>query len=53
MCCQQGDNGEKSNRPLKEERMKKTIFVIALTLAVTFALGTATVQSETGRGDYG
>lgn len=33
--------------------MKKTIFAISLILAVTFILGTATVQSQTGRGGYG
>lgn len=33
--------------------MKKTIFAISLILAVTFILGTATVQSEPGRGGYG
>jgi len=33
--------------------MKKTIFVISLTLALVFYLGTATVQSQSGRGGYG
>ena len=33
--------------------MKKTIFVISLALAVAFVLGTATVQSQPGRGGYG
>jgi hypothetical protein len=33
--------------------MKKTIFVISLTLAVAFLLGSATVQSQPGRGGYG
>ena len=33
--------------------MKKTIFIISLALAVTFVLGTATVQSQPGRGGYG
>jgi hypothetical protein len=37
----------------KESRMKKTIFAIALILAVTFVLVTATVQSQPGRGGYG
>ncbi|TFG38666.1 MAG: hypothetical protein E4H48_10230, partial [Syntrophobacterales bacterium] len=32
--------------------MKKTIFVISLTLAVAFVLGTAMAQSQTGRGGY-
>ena len=32
--------------------MKKTIFVISVTLAVVFVLGT-TVQSQSGRGVYG
>jgi hypothetical protein len=44
---------KKSDRPLKEKRMKKTIFIISLTLALAFALGTATVQSQSGRGGYG
>lgn len=33
--------------------MKKTIFIIALTLAVAFVFSTATVQSQPGRGGYG
>jgi hypothetical protein len=33
--------------------MKKSIFVIALTLAVAFTFGTATVQSQPSRGGYG
>lgn len=33
--------------------MKKTIFAISLILAVTFILGTATVQSQPSRGGYG
>ena len=33
--------------------MKKTIFVISLALTVAFVLGTATVQSQPGRGGYG
>ena len=33
--------------------MKKTIFVISVALAVAFVLGTATVQSQPGRGGYG
>jgi hypothetical protein len=33
--------------------MRKTIFVISLALAVTFFLGTVTVQSQPGRGGYG
>ncbi len=33
--------------------MKKTIFVISLVLAVTFLLGSATVQSQPSRGGYG
>ena len=33
--------------------MKKTIFVISLALAVAFVLGTATVQSQPGRGGSG
>jgi hypothetical protein len=33
--------------------MKKTIFVISLTLAVAFLLGNAAVQSQPGRGGYG
>jgi len=33
--------------------MKKTIFIISLVLAVAFVLGTATVQSQPGRGGYG
>jgi hypothetical protein len=33
--------------------MKKTIFAISLILAVTFILGTTTVQSQLGRGAYG
>ncbi|TFH48264.1 MAG: hypothetical protein E4G92_03830 [Bacteroidia bacterium] len=33
--------------------MKKTIFIISVALAVTFVLGTAKVQSQTGRGGYG
>ena len=30
--------------------MKKTFFIIGLTMAVAFALGTATVQSQSGSG---
>jgi hypothetical protein len=37
-------------RPAKEERMKKSIFIISLALAVAFVLGTPTVQSQPGRG---
>jgi hypothetical protein len=33
--------------------MKKTVFVISLVLAVAFVFGTATVQSQPGRGGYG
>ncbi|MCJ7539292.1 MAG: hypothetical protein MUO88_06455 [Desulfobacterales bacterium] len=33
--------------------MKKTILVISLAVAVAFVLGTATVQSQQGRGGYG
>ena len=33
--------------------MKKTIFIISLAVAVGFVLGTATVQSQPGRGGYG
>jgi hypothetical protein len=33
--------------------VKKTIFVISVALAVAFVLGTATVQSQPGRGGYG
>jgi hypothetical protein len=33
--------------------MKKIIFVISVALAVTFVLGTTTVQSQSGRGGYG
>jgi hypothetical protein len=33
--------------------MKKTIFIISVALAVVFVLGTAAVQSQTGRGGYG
>lgn len=36
-----------------EERMKKTVLVISVAMVVAFALGTATVQSQPGRGDYG
>jgi hypothetical protein len=40
-------------RSLKEERMKKSMVVIPLVLAVAFGLGTPTVQSQPGRGGYG
>jgi hypothetical protein len=43
----------KKSTKQKEERMKKIIFVISVTLAVAFVLGTGTVQSQTGRGGYG
>lgn len=33
--------------------MKKTILIISLALAMTFVIGTAMVQSQTGRGGYG
>ena len=33
--------------------MKKTIFIISLTMVLVFFLGAATVQSQTGRGGYG
>jgi len=33
--------------------MKKTMFIISLTLATAFVLGAATVQSQSGRGGYG
>jgi Rubrerythrin len=38
---------------LKEECMKKSIFVVSLVLAVAFSLGTPTVHSQPSRGGYG
>jgi hypothetical protein len=37
----------------KEGRMKKTIFIISLALAVAFVLSPVAVQSQPGRGGYG